>query len=247
MDLDDRELEAQLRDALHRAAEPVHGEGVFKETVRSEVVRRQAAKTRARWTGRLVLAGAAVAAAVALFALVGTDQDQVDTDGGLPPATQPDGPSTTVEQDQDDPSVTDTPGTSDTTVATTSTTVETTTTSSAPPPPEFPPEDPLMHGKTTWGLYLLVVPVSESAADTPEFQAAMQAAQDAGYSQGDGYSGIGCDQGAREALGLDPNTEYISPAVYFASEDLANQARAAFEARGQNVTGIAHVTTYCLD
>jgi hypothetical protein len=28
MDLDDRELEAQLRDALHRAAAPVHGEGV---------------------------------------------------------------------------------------------------------------------------------------------------------------------------------------------------------------------------
>jgi len=245
MDLDDRELEIQLREALHRAAEPVHGEGIFKETVRSEAARRQAAKTRARWTGRLVLAGAAVAAAVALFALVGTDQDQVDTDGGLPPATQPDGPSTTVEPDQSGPSTTETSNTTpSTTEATTSTTEATTTT--APTLPPFPPEDPLMHGKSTWGLYLVVLPMGQASVDSPEFQAAQQAAIDAGYSQGEGYSGIECDQGAAEALGLESG-EHIAPAVYFASEDLANQARDAFEARGQSVAGIAHVTTYCLD
>jgi hypothetical protein len=241
MDLDDRELEIQLREALHRAAEPVHGEGIFKETVRSEVARRQAAKTRARWTGRLVLAGAAVAAAVALFALVGTDQDQVDTDGGLPPATQPDGPSTTVEPDQDDPSVIDTPGTSDTTVATTSTTVETTTTSSAPPMPEFPPEAAPTHGQPIWGVYLATTP--EGQVDSPAFAAALQAIADAGYAEG--YGSLGCDQGAEEVIGGDSAT--LAASAYFTTEAVADQARAAFEARGQTVLGVVNVTTYCLD
>jgi hypothetical protein len=246
MDLDDRELEAQLRDALHRAAEPVHGEGIFKETIRNEVARRQDARSRARWTGRLILAGAAAAAAVALFVLVKPDDDRVDTDGGKGPiATQPEVP-TTVQPNPTEP------GTDPADTPVTSTTAPTTTapsTTTAPTLPEFPPEDPLMHGKTTWGLYLVVMPAGEASVNSPEFQAALQAAEDAGYSQAEGYSGIGCDDGAAEGLGLDPadGEELISPAIYFASEDLANQARDAFEARGQSVQGIAHVTTYCLD
>ncbi|HEV7758950.1 MAG TPA: hypothetical protein VGO78_08170 [Acidimicrobiales bacterium] len=241
MDLDDAELETQLRETLHRAAAPVHGEGVFKEAIRNEVARRQNARQRTRWTGRLALAAAvAAAAAVSLFVLTRPDQDRVDIDNSV--VTQPTVPPTTAAPD---PSTTETPST---TPSTTPTTTPSSTASPTPPAlPEFPPEAPLEHGKSTWGLYLVVLPQGQASVDSAEFQAAQQAARDAGYSQAEGYSGIGCDEGAAEALGLDPNADLIAPAVYFASEAQADQARAAFEARGQHVAGIAHVTPYCLD
>jgi hypothetical protein len=240
MDLDDAELETQLRETLHRAAAPVHGEGVFKEAIRNEVARRQNASRRTRWTGRAALAAAvAAAAAVSVFVLTRPDADRVDIDDSV--VTQPTVPPTTAAPD---PSTTETPSTSP------STTPSATPSSTAPAPPalpEFPPEDPLEHGKPTWGLYLVVLPEGQASVDSPEFSAAQQAARDAGYSQAEGYSGIGCDHGAAEGLGLDPNADLIAPAVYFASEAQADQARAAFEARGQSVAGIAHVTPYCLD
>jgi hypothetical protein len=239
MDLDDAELETQLRETLHRAAAPVHGEGVFKEAIRNEVARRQTAHRRSRWTGRVALAAAvAAAAAVSVFVLTRPDQDRVDIDNSV--VTQPTVPPTT-----ETPSTT--PSTTPGTTTPNSTTPGSTTPSTTPTLPAFPPEDPLEHGKPTWGLYLVVLPQGQASVDSPEFNAAQQAARDAGYSQAEGYSGIGCDEGAAEGLGVDATADLIAPAVYFATEAQANQAREAFEARGQSVAGIAHVTPYCLD
>jgi hypothetical protein len=238
MDLDDAELETQLRETLHRAAAPVHGEGVFKEAIRNEVARRQSTRQRNRWTGRMALAAAvAAAAAVSVFVLTRPDADRVDIDDSV--VTQPTVPPTTAA-----PSTTPSTTPSSTTP---NPTTPSTTPSATPSLPDFPAEAPLGHGEPTWGLYLVVLPEGQASVDSPEFKAAQQAARDAGYSQAEGYSGIGCDEGAAEALGVDPNTAWIAPAVYFASEAQADQARAAFEARGQSVAGIAHVTPYCLD
>jgi hypothetical protein len=251
MDLDDAELETQLRETLQRAAAPVHGEGVFKEAIRNEVARRQASRDRARWTGRIFLATAvAAAAAVAAFVLINPGESDVKTDDG-PVATQPTAPPTTEAA----PTTTEAPSTTPSTTATPApdtgsgdggqgqagpgTTVPTT-----PALPEFPPEHPLEHGANVWGVYLDVEPAGQDS--TPEFVAGIQSIKDAGYtSAGEGYSGIGCDDGAAETLGVSPDS--ISPAVYFDTQEQANQAKAAFEARGQHVDGIAHVTTYCLD
>lgn len=239
MDLDDAELETQLRDALHRAAEPVHGEGIFKETIRNEAARRQSARRKARWTGRIVLAAAAAAVVVgAVVVLAGPDGDRVGTDGG-PVATEPEVPTTEVER----PDTTEAPGTSSTTPTTEAEPVQTTTTSTTPPLPEFPPAfTAVLHGQQYWGVYLAAAP--EGQVDDPAFQAALQAMGDAGYSA-DGYTGLACDEGAAEALGQDPSSWVV--VAYFEAQADAEQARAAFEARGQQVLGVVHVRTYCLD
>jgi hypothetical protein len=241
MDLDDAELEAQLRETLHRAAAPVHGEGVFKEAIRNEVARRQANRGRARWTGRIFLAAAAVAAAVALFVLVKPDQDRVDTDGG-PVATEPTVPPTTV---QPDPSTTETPNTTVSTTATTAASQDSSTTTTPPTAalPEFPAEAPPLHGGTRWAVYLAIVP--EGQQDDPGFQAAQQATIDAGYPTGGSYAPLSCDDGAAQAFGKDPTSWGVGN--YFETEALANQARDAYEARGHQVLGVVAVTTYCLD
>jgi cytoskeletal protein RodZ len=236
MDLDDAELETQLRETLHRAAAPVHGEGVFKEAIRNEVARRQNARQRTRWTGRVALAAAvAAAAAVSVFVLTRPDQDRVDIDNSV--VTQPTVPPTTAAPD---PSTTETPTTE--TPSTTPSTTPSSTTPSAPALPEFPPELSTVHGQPAWGLYLAVVPPGQYEA--PELAAASAAAEAAGYGPAGGGD-INCDQVAYEVLGKEQNS--VTAAVYFATEAQANQARAAFEARGQSVVGIAHVTTYCLD
>jgi hypothetical protein len=56
---------------------------------------------------------------------------------------------------------------------------------------------------------------------------------------------LACDQGAAEALRVDSPS--VASSLYFATEAAANQARAAFEARGHQLVGITRVTTYCLD
>jgi cytoskeletal protein RodZ len=228
MDLDDAELEAQLRETLHRAAAPVHGEGVFKEAIRNEVARRQTARQRTRWTGRLALAAAVVAAAaVSLFVLIRPDQDRVDIDNSV--VTQPTLPSTTAAPD---PSTTETPSTS-----------PSTTPSTTPALPEFPPQfTGIAHRQPAWGLYLAVVPPGQYEA--PELAAASAAAENAGYGP-IGGGDINCDEGAYETLGKEQNS--VAAAVYFETEAQANQAKAAFEARGTQVVGVAHVLTGCMD
>ena len=59
------------------------------------------------------------------------------------------------------------------------------------------------------------------------------------------FSDLGCNQGAAKALGVEASS--ITASLYFETQDQANQARAAFEARGQQAVGVAHVAMYCLD
>jgi hypothetical protein len=108
--------------------------------------------------------------------------------------------------------------------------------------PDFPDEFESFHGSTPWAVYLEV----SDDAESPALAAAGQSVIEAGYS--DAYYGggqLGCDQGAPEALGFSGDAHTV--ATYFETQAEAQQARAAFEARGHEVVGVAHVKTYCLD
>jgi hypothetical protein len=109
--------------------------------------------------------------------------------------------------------------------------------------PAFPPETTLTHGGTAWGVYLAVVSTDDPVND-PVLTEAGRVAGEAGYGP-TRASDLGCDQGAPEALGAEPHA--MAVAVYVDTQGRAEQARAAFEARGDNVRGVAHVTTYCMD
>ncbi|HEY6634770.1 MAG TPA: hypothetical protein VI141_04065 [Acidimicrobiia bacterium] len=121
------------------------------------------------------------------------------------------------------------------------TTAEPTTTTLAvttlPSLPVFPAEAAsLEHGGDIWAVVL----AGSDDFDDPGFVAAQAAADEAGYTTGP----TDCDLGAAEALGLPDGTYTIS--VYFDTEAIAEQARAAFEAR--SVPGVvALVQTFCMD
>ena len=249
MDLDDAELEAQLRDTFERAAAPVQGHGVDQGAIRDEVARRRTARTRARWTGGFAVAAAAVAATVILVVMLRPDEDRVETDDSV--ATQPTTPTTAPPDRPADPPAegtrpttsSSTTTTSTTTTSTTATEPSSTTASSAPPLPDFPPEfEAVTHGGEAWGLYLALAP--SDAYDAPELAAADQAARAAGYGP-TGAGSLACDRGAAEALGADPSS--LATVVYFETRAQADQARDAFEARDHSVVGVAHVVTGCLD
>jgi hypothetical protein len=242
--LDDAELERQLRETMERAASPVLGEGVDEDAVRQDVERRQAARRRKKWGGRLGLGTLAVAAAVAAVMFVATRPDNNDVEVG--PSKDPDRVTTTSPETtlpDEEPSTTTAPST--TTSSSTPTSSSTTTTSSTVPPlPEFPTEMDIVHGAKAWALYLAVAP--EGQNQDPELVAAAGAMVDAGYWTDASPGGsLGCDWDAPAALGRDGNS--IPVAAYFETEAIANQAREAFAARGQESVGIVYTTVGCLD
>jgi hypothetical protein len=243
MEPHDTNLETRLREALTTAATPVQGDGVRLDTVHQVVARRR----RTRWGARFSLAAAAAAAVVGLVLLTGSDGDRVDTTGGPERTTTPadSRPSSVPDQEPAPPTPSSSTSASvpSSASASTSSTPSTSATTTAPPPlPAFPPQLTPTHGNQAWALYLAVVPPGEYEA--PELRAADAAAASAGYGEAGGGE-LTCDQGAAEALGRDPTS--LSAAVYFATEAQAAEARAAFQARGHQVVGIALVTTYCLD
>lgn len=139
------------------------------------------------------------------------------------------------------------PPTTPSTVATTSTQATTTlppTTSTTPPEPTttadlpaFPTErETLEHGADTWAVVL----AGSDNVNDPTLEAAIQAAEDAGYVTGP----TDCDEGAEAALGMPDGTLTVS--VYFDTEADAEAALLAFEARGVNGV-VALVQTFCLD
>lgn len=139
------------------------------------------------------------------------------------------------------PSTTTTSITTSTTTSAPTTTTTTPTTSTASTTtttlPSFPPDtEELTHGGTVWAVIL----AGADELDDPVLEGAVEVAADAGYTA---YP-TDCDVGAPEALGLDDSAATVS--VYFATEAAAEEARAAFEARGIGVT-VAEVQTYCLD
>lgn len=145
--------------------------------------------------------------------------------------------------------------TTSTTVQTTTTSQPTTTTSTSPTTttttapttstnlPGFPPEATgVGHGVEKWGVYLAV---SDDYADA-ELADATELARSYGY-EFTGVADLGCDQGAAEALDLDPLASLATVAVFHDSEEDALQAVAAFEARGHSVIGMGLIQMYCLD
>jgi len=221
-DLDELDVERQLRRVLAGTASTVSGEGVRQEAITRTVARRR----RRRWTVRAGIMATGMAATVAGLVAVRADHSP-DTISG--PSSEP---TTTGEPTPSSP----------TTSSTTSSTSSTSTTPATTALPEFPPElTGLSQGSPAWALYLAVAPQS----DSPELLAADAAAGDAGYGSGTGFSNVGCDWGAPEALGV--SSDWYSAAVYFETESAAEQARSAFEARGHPPVGVVQVTTYCLD
>jgi hypothetical protein len=86
-----------------------------------------------------------------------------------------------------------------------------------------------------WAVYLAAAP--------SDLDAAVRVANDAGYQAGPGD--VNCDEGARQVLGVPDNTMVVG--LYFDTQAQATQARAAFEARGHQVAGVAHIKVFCAD
>jgi hypothetical protein len=171
-------------------------------------------------------------AATLTLAACGTGADATTTTSTAPSAEE----TTTTAAE----TTTSAPATTTTTAATTTTTVPATTTTEAPTTTlaSFPPErESIQQGETVWAVVL----AGAAAFDDPALEAAVQAANDAGYE----FVGpTDCDVGAPEALGL-PDTA-LTVSVYLNSEADANAAAAAFEARG--VDGVvAQLQLFCLD
>lgn len=215
----DDDIESRLRAAMQEATRPVTGTAIDQEEIHRTVARRQ----QLRKYGLAGLGGLAAAAALAAVVLI-------DPTGGEKVQTiRPAGES--------DTSVTLAPTTSTTTTESTSTT--------AAGLPEFPEQfGPLYFGTTTWGVYLLAGPLEP---DAPEVEALIQPLVDAGYMPaGEGFAfmqPLSCDQGAPEALERDGMDNHVS--VHFETEEQADQARAAFEARGTSVLGVVEVYHRC--
>ena len=112
-------------------------------------------------------------------------------------------------------------------------------TSTTPAPATLPTPIPVEHGREMFGVYLSV---ERGMAPTAETQAAQAEAERNKwpFSGGD----INCDQGAREALRLDPARDYYAIAVYFATRDDAQRFVDLYE---PGVVGIAPVTVFCAD
>jgi hypothetical protein len=110
----------------------------------------------------------------------------------------------------------------------------------ATPPPAGPASPPPVaepvHGGTAWGVYLAVM----TSPDDPAYVQSGTRLEQFGYfpSEGD----VSCDEGAAEALGLEPNV--LVRSVHFDSREDAEAFVALY---GDDILGIAQVTTYCLD
>jgi hypothetical protein len=99
----------------------------------------------------------------------------------------------------------------------------------------------LEHGGEAWAVYVAVA----SDFDAPEIAAGAGLLEELGYFGGGGD--LGCDQGAAEALGLDPSQSWTATAVYFETEEDAQAFVNAYESLGHQAVGYALVQTFCLD
>lgn len=107
--------------------------------------------------------------------------------------------------------------------------------------PGFPAEwEDYRQGDTAFGVYLAV----ERTRIAPELAAAKEELRRVGYSVASGETDINCDQGAREALRLAPDVDYVAVVVYFRTGQEAQQFVDAFQ---PGVVGTAEVKIFCAD
>jgi hypothetical protein len=221
------------------------------------VVAKVAAHKRRR--ALLATAGGGVAVVLLLVAVAAGaassdgDDDSVHAGPGDPTTT------TEVTTTTERPARTVPPATTTTTPPATTTTTEappdtdpapttaapadtTTTTTTTTPPVSWPPQVTSgTHGGFTWGAYLAVAP----AFGDPALAEAAARAQAVGYTNvSDTGNQLACDDGAIEALGLDPEVDWYATALYFASEADARRFEELFE---PEIAGVARVQTYCMD
>jgi hypothetical protein len=116
---------------------------------------------------------------------------------------------------------------------------------------EFPPAVAplkLEHGGTYWGVYVTVVRTDDNFQITPEDQQRLDAGKksltDLGYEPDAGAYDLGCEQGVREQLRLDPQRNYATVRIFFATQAQAEQFVTAYQ---PGVVGTAKVTLYCMD
>jgi hypothetical protein len=141
MEPHDTELEDQLREALHTAAAPVHGEGVRADVVRQAVAQRRRNRRRVR-TALVTLAPAAAVAVVAILMAMPDSGERVDTTGRPDRTTTTDVTTAPSGDEEREP-----PGTSS---STTTTEPDATATSSTPAPdPDAAATSPTTGGQPT--------------------------------------------------------------------------------------------------
>lgn len=184
---------------------------------------------RGRWAVGLT-AAAAIAALVTVPLLFIAFVDKPDVATTVPPTTT-EAPVTTTAPE----------AAPETTQAPTTTTVPETTTTL----PAFPPiKESLSHGGEAWAVYIAAEVQGDLAGDLVLGEAA-QLLLNLGFRGGGGD--LGCDQGARELLGLDPELFWHGVGMYFETEADAQAFVVAMEARGHSVLGWGLVYTYCMD
>ena len=105
-------------------------------------------------------------------------------------------------------------------------------------PAGWPPEANAVQGGVYWAVYLELYRTGDPGGG----QDALAALHELGYDGGIG--GVGCDMGAAEALGLDPNGDYSGVSVFF---DTADDAQRFVDLYQPGVVGTARITAYCLD
>ncbi len=105
----------------------------------------------------------------------------------------------------------------------------------------FPRAALAYHGGEFYGVYLSV-----TSSKGTRYYSAKQHARAAGYGSKLYYGDmqLGCDQGAAERLGKDPDAVYHVVNLYFSSRARADAFVAAYAPR---VAGVARVTTLCMD
>ncbi len=105
----------------------------------------------------------------------------------------------------------------------------------------FPRAALAYHGGEFYGVYLSV-----TRSKGTRYYSAKQHARAAGYGSKLYYGAmqLGCDQGAAERLGKDPDAVYHVVNLYFSSRARADAFVAAYAPR---VAGVARVTTLCMD
>jgi len=214
------------------------------------------AKVAAHRRRRTVMASAAGGVAVVLLLVAvaagaassGPTEDVKAGDGD--PTSTTEAPTTTEAEPSTTTSTTTAPETTTTTTTTepppTTTEAPPTTTTEPPPttttepPVTWPPLRPtLEHGGQAWTAILAVAPGFDDAVLT-EAEAQARAV---GYENlGVGGGEFGCDEGADEQLGFDPDWYYVS--MFFWTEADARRFEELF---APEIVGVALVTTYCLD
>lgn len=243
------DLESTVRSRLHDLADEAPDDGAADNArtarLRYHRQRRNRVVVLATCAALVVIGVGSAALGTVLGSADGTVATRPDGDvTTAPPAPTSAGPSAAPTETASAPPPT--PLVTSSTPAPSAGSTATTGTGSAPSAPPPPPQSPAwpdeamaVHGGTYWSVVLELVRDDE---EQDAAQAALDALQELGYQGGIGD--VGCTDGIRQALGLDPAHGYTNVDVLFAT---AEEAQRFVDLYQPGVVGTVRVTTYCLD